>query len=178
MYRYIPKQEKTRAKRLACFLFAVSLLVFALSGIRDLPYRFAAQGVSFALITAAIMVAVRYLFRSYCYMIQENDGSVDLDVYELSRSGSVLVCRLSMASLKSITPLSAFKRSKGQRLYNYCADIKPKNAQVLEFENEGSEGSVVVMLGCDGEFLKLLEENPWKNWGLKFDSETSQEKGM
>ncbi len=162
MYRYIPKGGSVRAKRLACFLFCLSLVIFALSAIPTLPYRFVAQGLSFVLITAAIMIAVRYLFRSYCYMIEQNDAGVDFDVYELSRSGSVLVCRLGMASLESVTPLAEFSRQKKQKIYNYCTDLKPQNAYILEFDNEIAEGTVLVMIECEGDFLRHLTENPWK----------------
>ncbi len=162
MHRYVPTQETVRAKRLAFWLFTLSLIVFGLSAWEGLPFRFAVQLLSVVLLTAAIMLCVRYLFRGYCYMIENHDGSIDFDAYELSRAGSVLVCRFAMSSLRSVTPIAEFQRAKQQRIYNYCIDIKPKNAYILEFDNEVAEGTVLLMIQCEGAFLELLCGNPWK----------------
>ena len=169
MFQYIPSRQTNRAKRTATILFVVSLVIFALSAYKGLPYRFAVQGASFAVMTAAIMICVRYLFRCYCYRIEKDDEGWDFNVYELSRSGSLLVCRLSTASLVSVTPWDTYKKmpksqnTRQPKIYNYCVDIAPKDSYLLEFDGRDcpdSKTPVRIRIQADDEFLNAIRNAP------------------
>ncbi len=164
MNQYIPSQQNHRAKKIATALFAVSLLLFAVSGIRALPYRSVAQLFSFALMTAAIMVCVRYLFRSYAYRIEPCEDGFEFVVLELSKGGSTTVCRLSTAALLAVEPwtdeLAKEKRAqKGLKIYNYCVDVAPADAFLLSFADSTyapGEMPICLKIQCDDTFKNTL----------------------
>ena len=138
MNQYIPSQNNHRAKKTATAFFAASLLLFGASGFKAISYRSAFQLVSFSLMTVAILLCVRFLFRSYCYRLEPCDGGVDFVVLELSRRGADTVCRLSMSALLSVEPatrenLAEKKKNRGIKIYNYCVDIAPDDALLLCF---------------------------------------------
>ena len=166
MKQYIPTPQNGRAKKIATTLFAASMLLFAVSGIRALPYRSVAQLFSFALITAAIMVCVRYLFRSYCYRIEPCEDGHELVILELSKRGTTTVCRLSMAALLSVEPwsdeLGKQKRTqKNLRIYNYCVDVSPTDAVLLSFADSTYSPSgtpICLKIQTDNTFQSALRE--------------------
>jgi hypothetical protein len=163
--QYIPTQTNTRAKRVATALFAASLALFFVSGFRTLPYRSVVQLVSFSVMTAAILVCVRYLFRSYAYRIEPCEDGYELVVLELSKRGSVVVCRLSMNALLSVEPWSdaSVKEKRAQRsikIYNYCVDISPADACLLSFADStysASNTPICLKIQCNDEFKTTLE---------------------
>ncbi len=165
MNQYIPSPDTRRARRIATALFVASMLLFAVSGIRTLPYRSVPQLLSFALLTAAILVCVRYLFRGYCYRVTESEDGPELAVLEQSRKGSVVVCRLSMAALLAVEPwtpeLAKQKRAqKNLKIYNYCVDIQPTNAYLLSFADSTyspSDTPICLTIQCDDAFRTTLE---------------------
>ena len=165
MNQYIPTPQNQRAKRIATALFAAAMLLFALSGIRALPYRSVPQLLSFALLTAAIAVCVRYLYRGYCYRIDASEDGPELVVLEISKRGSTAVCRLSMAALLALEPwsrkLAEKKRTpKNLKIYNYCVDVNPTDAYLLTFADSTyspSETPICIIIQCNDEFRALLE---------------------
>ena len=165
MKQYIPSPDTRRARRVATALFAASMALFAVSGVRALPYRSVAQLFSFALMTAAILVCVRYLFRSYCYRVEDSEDGPELAVIEQSRKGSVTVCRLSMAALLSVEPwtpeLATQKRAqKNIKIYNYCVDVRPADAYLLSFADSTyspSDTPICLKIQCDDTFRTTLE---------------------
>ena len=166
MKQYIPSPKNQRAKRIATALFAASLVLFAVSGIRALPYRSVVQLLSFALMTAAISVCARYLFRSYCYRIEPCADGFEFVVLERSKRGETTVCRLSMAALLSVEPWprekSKEKRAqKNIKIYNYCVDVAPTDAYLLSFSDSTyspSETPVCIKIQCDDDFKTTLED--------------------
>ena len=165
MNQYVPTPQNGRAKKIATALFAASMLLFAVSGIRALPYRSVAQLFSFALITASIAVCVRYLFKGYCYRIESAEDGYELVVLELSKRGSTTVCRLSMAALLAIEPrtdeLEREKRKqKDLKIYNYCVDVSPTDAYFLSFSDSTyapSDTPICIKLQMNDEFKNSLE---------------------
>ena len=165
MNQYIPTPQNQRAKRIATALFSASMLLFALSGIRALPYRSVPQLLSFALLTAAIAVCVRYLYRGYCYRIEASEDGAELVVLELSKRGSTAVCRLSMTALLTIEPRTRERSPKKRppknlKIYNYCIDVNPTDAYLLTFADSTyspSETPICILIQCNDEFRALLE---------------------
>ena len=165
MKQYIPTPQTGRAKKIATTLFAISMFLFAVSGIRALPYRSVLQLFSFALITAAIMVCVRYLFRSYCYRIEACEDGYEFVILELSKRGTTTVCRLSMAALLAVErwtdELSKQKRAqKNIRIYNYCVDVSPSEALLLSFADSTYSPSgtpICLKIQTDSTFQSALE---------------------
>ena len=165
MNEYIPSLVNHRAKKTATAFFAASMLLFAVSGIRALPYRSVIQLISFTLMTVAILVCVRYLFRSYCYRIQPCEDGMDFVVLELSRRGADVVCRLSMSALLSVErclreSLAEKKKDKNIKIYNYCVDIAPEDALLLCFSDSTyapSDTPVCVKIQSDKAFEDALK---------------------
>ncbi len=164
MKQYIPAAKNNRAKKTATAIFAASVVLFALSGWKGLPYRFTVQLVSFALMTAAIMVCVRYLFRSYCYRVEACDDGYEFVVLELSKSGAQTVCRLSMAALLSVERLTKElaaekKAQRGLKIYNYCVDIAPADPLLLTFADSTyspSDTPICLKIQSDADFESVL----------------------
>lgn len=165
MNQYIPSQKNHRAKKTATAFFAASLLLFAASGVRALPYRSIVQLVSFSLMTVAILVCVRYLFRSYCYKLEPSADGTDLVVLELSRRGAETVCRLSLSALLSVEPatreaLAEKRKNKNIKIYNYCVDIAPDDALLLCFYDSTyapSNTPICIKIQCDKDFENALK---------------------
>ena len=164
MNQYIPSQKNHRAKKTATAFFAASMLLFAVSGIRALPYRSMLQLLSFSLMTVAILVCVRYLFRSYCYKLEPSADGIDFVVLELSRRGADTVCRLSVEALLSVEPatrenLAEKKKDKNVKIYNYCVDIAPDDAFLLCFADSTyapSDTPICIKIQCDKAFEDTL----------------------
>ena len=165
MKQYIPAAKTNRAKRLATAIFAASLVLFAVSGLKVVPYHSILQLVSFALMTAAIMVCVRYLFRSYCYRIEQSEDGYEFTVHELSRQGAQTVCRLSMSALLAVEPwtkeLASEKKSqKKLKIYNYCVDVAPADVLLLSFTDSTyspSNDPICLKIQSDADFKAALE---------------------
>ena len=164
MNQYIPSQKNHRAKKTATAFFAASLLLFGVSGFKVIPYRSVLQLVSFSLMTVAILLCVRYLFRSYCYRIEPCDDGVDFVVLELSRRGADTVCRLSMSALLSADPatreiLAEKKKDRRIKIYNYCVDITPEDALLLCFNDSTYAPSgipICIKIQADKAFEQTL----------------------
>ncbi len=164
MKQYIPAAKTNRAKKLATAIFAASLVLFAVSGIKVIPYRSILQLFSFALMTAAIMVCVRYLFRSYCYRVEEANNGYEFVVLELSKAGAQTVCRLSMDALLSVEPETKeltreIKKQKGLKIYNYCVDVAPRDALLLTFSDSTyspSDAPICIKIQSDDDFENIL----------------------
>ncbi len=164
MNQYIPSQKNHRAKKTATAFFAASLLLFAVSGVRALPYRSAVQLVSFSLMTVAILVCVRYLFRSYCYKLEPSADGMEFVVLELSKRGADVVCRLSLSALFSVEPatreaLAEKRKDKNIKIYNYCVDIAPDDAFLLNFHDSTyapSNTPICIKIQCDKAFEDTL----------------------
>ena len=164
MKQYIPAAKTNRAKKMATAIFAASLVLFAVSGIKVIPYRSILQLFSFALMTAAIMVCVRYLFRSYCYRVEESDDGYDFLVLELSKSGAQTVCRLSMDALLAVEPLTRElaaekKAQKHLKIYNYCVDIAPKDVLLLTCADSAympGDDPICLKIQSDADFQAFL----------------------
>ncbi len=164
MKQYIPIPQNNVAKKTATAMFVGALIIFAISGWRALPYRSALQMLSFALMTAAIMVSVRYLFRSYCYRVEACDDGYEFVVLELSKNLSHTVCRLSMSALLSIEPWTKDlekekKKEKRLKIYNYCVDIAPSDALLLTFADStysASDTPICLKIQSDADFRNTL----------------------
>lgn len=163
-FQYIPAAQTNKAKRIATGVFAASLVVFALSSWKGIPFRFAFQLVSCAMMTVAILVCVRYLFKSYGYRIEPSEQGYDFVVLEITRHGSCAVCRLGMEALLSVEPWTPElakqkKAQKSLKIYNYCVDIAPSNAYLLSFSDSiyaTDENPICLKLQCDDAFKSAL----------------------
>ena len=164
MNQYIPSQQNHRAKKTATAFFFCSLVLFLVSGIQIVPYRSVIQLISFSLMTVAILICVRFLFRSYCYRLESGEQGVDFVVLELSKRGAVTVCRLSSNALLSVERLThelaaEKKKTKGIKIYNYCVDIAPNNALLLCFSDSTyspSDTPVCLKIQSDEAFENAL----------------------
>ncbi len=143
MYEYSPKEKKTREKA----LFWISLLLgsfsFGISSIEGIALPFLYQLFAVLFFTAAVVVAVRYLMRSYRYRLEQTDCGIDFTVTEQYGKRITVICRISLEEIKEIRAASEMDKGQtrkwiGQKLlYPYVASIRPKDlAYLLAQSNE------------------------------------------
>ncbi len=163
MYEYAPKPRKLREKiRMSvCLFFGVLLYGFG----QILPYPMLCQFASVALLTAAVLITVRFLLRDYVYRVSigEDGSTADLTVAEIMGKRNTVVCRVSVSEIRGITPISALsskeiKNKCGKSpLYRYVSQWKPADAYLLEIFDE--EKNYFLEISADQRLLDLLSDS-------------------
>lgn len=157
MYEYIPEGKRNGIKGLCMGLFAGGVILFMSSGLEGMLYTGLMQTVAILLLAVSIMLMGRYLLRHYLYRISDDGEGLDFLVDELSRRGRYTVCRLGLSHLLSAQAWSdETKPPRGQKLYNYCVEIKPRDSWILEFED-----------GEDRIYIRLSPDDTLKQYFLE-----------
>lgn len=134
MYEYIPNPPKKKAKVVGTTLFAISLVIFFVSGIAGMAYPALLQTLAVVMMTAAILIVGKYLTRAYRYRVNKTGGEYEFIVDEISKTSMVTVCRLDLAKLCRVEEWTkGFKPPKGAKIYDYCVDMAPSDSYLLTF---------------------------------------------
>ena len=146
-YEYRPTPDKRKEKLLALLFGGVGLGAYASSLSRYVPYPALLQLAAVLLLTLALALVGRYLLRNFCYTVApRRDGGEnapdDLTVTELYGRRRSVVCILSLAEIRGVTPVSGTDRktlramTQGATIYRYVASLWSADAYLLEIEHE------------------------------------------
>ena len=159
MYEYAPKLKKLREKiwMSVCLFFGVLLYGFG----QILPYPILYQLISVLLLTAAVLITVRYLLRDYIYRVTvKEDGSADFTITEVMGKRKTVVCRISVGEIQEITPLLGLSPKEISQkcgkavLYRYVSQWKPSSPYLLEIFDD--EKSYFLEISADQGLVDLL----------------------
>ncbi len=137
MYEYSPKEKKTREKSLFWIALVLGSFCFAVSGMEKIVLPFLYQFFAILFFAAAVVVAVRYLMRSYRYRLEQTDRGIDLAVTEQYGKKIGVVCRISIEEIVEIRAASEMDKRETRRwigkkwLYPYVATIHPRDLTYL-----------------------------------------------
>ena len=133
-HEYIPTPSTNKTKRLATWLFICGAILFVVSGIKVIPFRFIPQIAALCSLTASIMLMGRFLLRAYSYRIEDMGEGDELFVDEITRNMRYTVCRLELKKLVKMTKWEEYpKEERGKKRYNYSPDAFGDCTYVLEF---------------------------------------------
>ncbi len=157
MYDYKPTRTNAKAKIAVLICLAASAIAFVGGG--TVPkYPSILQCIGLCLLVPVIQITARYLILQYLYRLrQQDDGSVDLDIYTYRGGARMqLVCRVGLSEITAVAPLTAAnKRSPhGVRRYNYHPDLKPTAGLVLSITN--GDGDCEILLAPDAHLTEVL----------------------
>ena len=135
LYELEPRLKKTREKIIMSVCLLVSSLCYGVSGFLLYPALY--QFFAIVLLSAAVVVIVRYLLRNYVYVIHGNeDGEArELVVVEVMSKKQTVVCRISLSDVADLIPRAVFLQSNaghGQEIYRYVSELFPEHAYFAE----------------------------------------------
>ncbi len=161
MYSYSPKLNKRREKILCAILAALTVLFLLPTYHPQTPYRVLFHMGALAALTAALLVAIRYLARDYTYSVEAADNGSeipDLVITERYARRISVVCRISVSEIEAITPLTKQSREQLRETvgtlptYTYTAQMGMDHQYLL-----------TVQTGESHFFLRILADEGLKN---------------
>lgn len=162
MYEFAPKPKRIREKlwMSVCLFFGVLSYGFG----QILPYPMACQLLSVILLTAAVLITVRYLLRDYIYCIDvdENGEAVQLTVVEALERRRTVVCRVSVTDIGQILlateVANAVSRQeiKKKGLYRYLSQMRSDQSVFLEILDH--EKNYFLEIFADQQLISVLKQ--------------------
>ena len=162
LYEYTPTKSNKKAAGIVLILFSLAAGLFLFTIIfPDIKFKWAIQLISIIAFVAVIFIISRYMAKSFVYAIfQNNDGTLDLTVSELTNAGrkKITVCRIALDSIEEAylldrsireqaekaSALQKSAKSEQRKLFNYCPDVNP------------TEICVILVEECNEKFLLKL----------------------
>ena len=145
MYEYQPKESKKREKSIFWITLLLGSFCFGVSRIAEIALPFLYQLLAVLFFAAAVVVAVRYLMRSYRYRLEETDRGVDFVITEQLGKRTQVVCRISVDEICELRAASIMSRREGKDwigkkiLYPYVASIRPTDLVYLLAESNETQ---------------------------------------
>ncbi len=173
LYTYVPPKNLKRLSGLIIILISATVGFFLFPTLfpkMPLQWLFQVSGILCMLVV--IFVVVRYIFKSVVYSLIENeDGTVDLTVTELTNGGKtrIMVCRFDVKNIEQMeiffidrkedaeAKKKLVKKAKKEhrKIFNYCPDMLSSPVCCI-FANEGTE-PFFVMISPDSELYNYLK---------------------
>ena len=164
MYDLYPQKTNKIADNTSAALLIISLITMFLSKLPNLSYRWIMQLVAIFMLTLALMLLGRFVFKRYLYSVTENEEKYDLLVTEITKRTRVTVCRISLSGIERVeivngadkaTKRNIRKASEGRKVFNYCIDMSPAKF-ICVFAQECEE-SILIKLSYDETLFKILD---------------------
>ncbi|MBR5453469.1 MAG: hypothetical protein IKV54_05250 [Clostridia bacterium] len=155
MYNYKVKRANKAAEALAAALLLLAVMFFIMSA-AGIWIRSVLQLIMLVFLVLTIMVADRYLFSSFEYVINDKVGDYDLVVFRHSGKRTNTVCRLSLSLAGTFTVVKRGEtppRAVGQ-LHDYTGTLFAPEYAYITFPEE----NVTLKLEPDGYLKKLIPE--------------------
>ena len=139
LYEFAPRLNKIREKIVMSVCLLLGSLAYGVSGFFSYPALY--QLLAVTLLAGAVLVIVRYLLRDYVYAIHADEGgeACELVIVEILGKKQTVVCRVSLADVRSILPrvlFSKLERGRDAEVYRYVSEMFPERAFYLEIANE------------------------------------------
>lgn len=164
MYEIIPPKSNKTAENTSAVLLIISLVAMFFSKLPNLPYRWAMQLASIAMLAVALMLLGRFVFKRYQYLVTVNDvGKYDLVINEITKRSTITVCRIALSGIETTHIVSSSdksakddvrKRRAGRKVFNYCVDMSPAKYCALFAEECGEK--LLIKISYDKTLLELL----------------------
>lgn len=157
MYDYKPPRGNSNAKMAALLCFLASVVAFV--GAALVPkFPSVLQCIGLILLVPVIQITARYLILQYLYRLRAIDGGgVDFEVYAYRGGARMqLVCRIGLAEITAVKPLSEENRTapSGLRRYNYHPDMRPRAGTVLSITN--GDGDCEILIAPDAHLTAVF----------------------
>ena len=161
MYEFSPKKTNKKGQNISAILFITSILAMFFSNIPNLPYRSVMQVIALVMLSVAVMLLGRYVFKTYTYaVIQNDDGSYDLTVTEIKRKSRITVCRIGLSGIEEAVIVKVSdskemkKKSSGRKSFNYCVDMSPEECCYIFCDECGEK--LLIKLQADSTLFNIL----------------------
>ena len=161
MYEFAPKPKKIREKlwMSICLFFGVLSYSFG----QILPYPMACQLLSVILLTAAVLITVRYLLRDYIYRVETNaDGEVTcLVIVEVMGKRRTVMSRLSVEEIgqillgREIGGKKAIRKLQKKGVYRYISQMSRDESAFLEILDD--EKCDFLEIFADPQLISILK---------------------
>jgi len=167
MYEYAPHFLKKKEKRLCYGFFGLAAILFVASAIDGLPLPWLFQTLAVAAIVPMITVYSLCLSRDYTYTVQaRKDAAPDFIITEHVGKRSQVVCRISVASVQRVEPLTketkrAPEKSREGRQYFSYTGVLFDERQCYVYAEE-CDTALLLRICADDTLFSLLggNENP------------------
>ena len=155
MYNYKVKRANKAAEAVTAALFLIAVRFFIMSA-AGLWIKSVLQLFMLVFLVLAIMVADRYLFSSFEYVINDKVGDYDFVVFRHSGKRTNTVCRLSLSLADNFTVVERGKPSPSTvgQLHDYTGTLFYRECAYITFPEE----KVTLKLEPDGYLKKLIPE--------------------
>ena len=161
MYAYRPNFQKKKEKLLCLFLALLGAVLYGSSQIPNAPFPGLIQILGIACFAAAILLISMCLMRRYDYVLEENEnGSYDFIITEYYGRRQMAVCRVSLADIQSVLPLTSETKAQRKSLkkqgkhYSYTGVLFDEKRYLVEMQAHGEH--VFVCICADETLLNLL----------------------
>ena len=166
MYEYIPMTKKKKEFFTVAILSVLATALFCFSMQSVWPYPALWQAASVLLLVAVVMLVSKCLLRSFVYRVAPRrdaaeDAPPDFTVIECYGKRSTVVCRISIADIEEITPITQENKkqiseaAKGKPLYRYYSELSPQNAYQLTVQN--GEEVFYLCIVADERLIEMLK---------------------
>ncbi len=153
-----PKPQNKKPQIITTVSVALGIAVFLLAPI--LPKGQAVlQAVSFVMFAGGLFFAIRYLFTSFSYAVEDGDFTVQKSQ---GRRVGVTEARLALSELADFVPLSKGKIGKDVRgkypamqIYSYTVTYRPDGAYLAVFV-DGADNAIGVIFEPSAEMVGLF----------------------
>ncbi len=168
MYEYIPTAKKKREFWTVAILSVLAAFLFGFSTQPFCPYPAFWQLASVLLLVAVIMLVSNCLLRGFVYRVApredtDEESPCDFTVTECYGKRKTVVCRISLADIVEITPITAetrkllAKSTRGKPTYRYYAELSPQNSYLLTVQN--GEEHFYLFIVADERLIEMLEKH-------------------
>ena len=167
MFVYKPEIKRKLPVTVCALSFALGAVLIILS-ILEIGWSLGEQVAALVMFVIGIEITTRYLMTEYTYKLGGDGDSPELAVIKRGGTREMAVCNIGFDTVVCVErrgKLRDFERKYGRMdaRYNYCANMRPRDAAVIHFEFNGKK--VLLTLEADDTFFSLLEERVPKGGG-------------
>ncbi|MBQ7346430.1 MAG: hypothetical protein IJW55_00580 [Clostridia bacterium] len=168
MYEYTPKTQKKKEFLIVAILSVAAAFLFCCSTLPSCLYPSLWQLTCVFLLVAVIMLVSKCLLRSFVYRVApredvEGDAPPDFTVTECYGKRSAVVCRISVADIEAVTPVTPQNRKalaamgKGKSVYRYFSELSPQNLCWLTVRD--GDNLFYIRIVADENLISALQKN-------------------
>jgi hypothetical protein len=164
MYAYRPTFKKKKEKLLAWFLTALGIILYITARIPGAPVPGILQILGVFCLAGMILLVSMCIMRRYEYVLEQNDDeTVDFIITEYYGRRTTVVCRVSLAEVCSVLPLTKeteeqYKALKKQGThYSYTGLLFDEKRYLVEMQAHGEH--IFIRICADETLRGLLEKH-------------------
>ncbi len=156
MYEYAPQFAKKKEKLLTALVLVIGLLVYFVAYIPGVQYGALFQIAGICGLAVMILLFSMVISRNYVYTVEETEeGDTDFVITELYGRRRMVVCRVSVTSIRMALPRTGDTKKQfaseknGKRVYNYTGVLFDEERYFLKIYEGGEEFLVQICANKD-----------------------------